>query len=76
MEAILIEPRNEDEMRIAKELIKKTKIPFLLIGEENKKKIVATKMIVIASKHPKCDLTEEEIITMAKEDEEGLYGKK
>ena len=76
MEAILIEPRNEAEMRIAKELIKKTKIPFFLIGEENKRKLAATKMIEIASRHPKYDLTEEEIITMAKEDEEGLYGGK
>ncbi len=76
METILIEPRNENEMKIAKDLIKKTDIPSFLIGEENKKKLASIKMIEIASKHPKFDLSHEEIINMMKEDEEDVYGKK
>ena len=76
MEAILIEPRNEDEMKAATELIKKANIPFFVIGEENKKKLAVTKMMEIASRHPKYDLSEEEIINMVSEDEADLYGKK
>ncbi|MEO6839039.1 MAG: hypothetical protein ABI261_04775 [Ginsengibacter sp.] len=76
MEAILIEPRNGAEMKVARELIKKMNIPFFIIGEENKKKLAATKMMEIASKHPKYDLSDEEIVNMVSEDEEDLYGKK
>jgi len=76
MEAILIEPRNEDEMKVAKELIEKSTIPSFFIGEESKKKLAAIKMIEIASKHPKFDLSDEEIINIMKEDEEDVYGKK
>jgi methylthioribose-1-phosphate isomerase len=76
MEAILIEPRNENEMKVVKELIGKTDIPSFFIAEENKKKLAAIKMIEIASRHPKFDLSDEEIINMVKEDESDVYGKK
>lgn len=76
MEAILIEPRNEDEMKMAKEFIKKTDIPSFVISEESKKKLASNKMLEIASKHPKFNLSDEEIINMMKEDEDDIYGKK
>jgi hypothetical protein len=76
MEAILIEPRNENEMKMAKELIKKTDIPSFLISEESKKKLASIKMIEIAAKHPKFNLPDEEIINMMKEEEDDVYGKK
>ncbi len=76
MEAILIEPRNENEMKVVKAIIGKTEIPSFLIGEENKKKLAAIKMMEIASRHPKFILSDEEIINMVKEDEDDIYGKK
>lgn len=76
MEAILIEPRNENEMRLATEFINKSEIPSFIISEESKKKLAIDKMIEIASKHPKFNLSEEEIINMMKEDENNIYGKK
>lgn len=75
MEAILIEPRNENEMKVAKELIKKTDIPSFLIGEKNKKKLAAIKMTEISSRHPKFNLSDEEIINMMKDGDE-VYEKK
>ncbi len=76
MDAILIEPRNENEMRTVKALIGKTDIPSFFIGEENKKKLVAIKMMEIASNHPKSEITDDEIITMMQEGEDDVYGKK
>ena len=76
MEAILIEPRNENEMKVVKALMQENNIPSFFIGEENKRKLAAIKMIEIASRHPKFDLSDEEIINMMKEDEDDVYGKK
>ena len=76
MDAILIEPRNENEMRTVKDLINKTDIPSFFIGEENKKRLAAIKMIEIASNHPKFDLADDEVISMMKEGEDDVYGKK
>ena len=76
MEAILIEPRNENEMEMAREFIKKTEIPSFFISEESKKKLAVNKMIEIASEHPKYNISDKEIINMMKEDEGDIYGKK
>lgn len=76
MDAILIEPRNENEMRTVQAILNKTDIPSFFIGEENKKKLAAIKMIEIASNHPKFDLADDEIISMMKEGEDDVYGKK
>lgn len=76
MEAILIEPKNENEMKVVKAIIGKTDIPSFLISEENKKKLATIKMMEIASRHPKFNLSDEEIINMVKEDEDDIYGKK
>ncbi|WP_462252221.1 hypothetical protein [Ferruginibacter sp.] len=53
---------------------KKKKV-VLDINDISKKYFAGLKMIEIADKHPKFEISDEEIITMLKEDENGIYKK-
>ena len=75
MESILLEPKNDDDITAIKELALKLGIEMFPIGEKNKRFLAGLKMIEIAEKHPKFDLTDEEIMNMVKENEEKYYKK-
>ncbi len=45
------------------------------INDTNKKYLAGLKMTEIADKQPKFEISDEEIITMLKEDENGIYKK-
>ena len=75
MESILLEPKNDDDLLAIKELALKLGIEIFPISEKNKRFLAGLKMIEIAEKHPKFDLTDEEIMNMVKENEEKYYKK-
>jgi hypothetical protein len=75
MESILLEPKNDADFTAIKELALKLGIEMFPISEKNKRFLAGLKMIEIAEKHPKFDLTDEEIMNMVKENEEKYYNK-
>lgn len=73
MEAILLEPNNDADLAAIKQLARKLGIELFPISEKNRKFLAGLKMIEIAEKHPKFDLTDEEIFNMVKENEEKYF---
>ena len=74
MEAILVAPKNEKEQEILNNFLKSNGISGLVISEKMKRYIACLKMVEIAEKHPKFDISDEEIINMLREDENEIYG--
>lgn len=75
MEALLLEPKNQQELDFLKNFLKKNGIAAFSISDVNKKYLAGLKMTEIADKHPKFEISEEDIINMLKEDENDIYGK-
>ena len=77
MEAILIEPKNEEEKQKVENLLNELGIKnsSVSLSEKQKRYLAGLKMIEIASRHPKFDISDEEIMNMLKESEEEVYGK-
>lgn len=77
MEAILIEPANENEKQKIENLLNELGVKNLSVSlsEEQKKYLAGLKMIEIANRHPKFDISDEDIAAMGKEIEEEVYGK-
>ncbi len=76
MESILIEPRDEKEMNIIKKILSKLGFVSEVISERERKLLAGAKAADIAKNHPKFDLSDDEIMSMVKEAEEEIYGKK
>ena len=76
MDAILIEPRNENELNILKKILSKLGLPLHLVSEKDRKMFAGAKAVEIAKNHPRYNLSDDEIISMVKEVEEEVYGKK
>jgi replication initiation and membrane attachment protein DnaB len=76
MDAILIEPRNKKELSALKKIIAKLGLASLIVTEKEKKIIAGYKAVEIARDHPKYDISEEDILSMVKEAEVEIYGKK
>jgi len=77
MEVILIEPKNEEEKQkvenILNELgIKNSLVPFT---DEQRRYLAGLQMIEIAKKHPKFDISDEEIAQMGKNIEAEIYAR-
>ena len=75
MEVLLLEPKNQQELDSLKNFLSKNGIAAFSISDANKKYLAGLKMTEIADKHPKIEISEEEIINMLKEDENDIYGK-
>ncbi|MEI9955179.1 MAG: hypothetical protein WDM90_02480 [Ferruginibacter sp.] len=75
MEALLLEPKTQQELDSLKNFLSKNGIASFSISDANKKYLAGLKMTEIADKHPKFKVTDEEIINMLKEDENDIYGK-
>ena len=77
MEALLIRPKNEEELNEIKEFIKQKKLDVNLINEKQQKIFATTMMTAIADSHKKYDAKEvEDIINQMKEEDEKIYGRK
>ena len=75
MEAILIAPKNKTEEEMVNNFLKSTGIPSFIVSEKMRRYLAGLEMIEIAEKHPKFNVSEEEIKNMLKEGEEKVYGK-
>ena len=75
MEVLLLEPKNQQELDSLKNFLSKNGIAAFSISDANKKYLAGLKMTEIADKHPKFEISEEDIINMLKEDENDIYGK-
>ena len=73
MDAILLEPNNDADIAAIKQLALKLGIDVFPISEKNRRFLAGLKMIEVAEKHPKFDLTDEEILNMVKENEEKYF---
>jgi len=76
MEAIYIEPKNNKELELLKKIAELIGAKSHVLSDKEKKYLAGLKMVEIAEKHPKYDISDEEILNMAKEAEEEVYGKK
>jgi hypothetical protein len=77
MEALLIRPKNEEELNEIKEFVKQKKLDVNLINEKQQKLFATTMMTVIADSHKKYNEKEvEDIIIQMKEEDEKIYGRK
>jgi hypothetical protein len=76
MKAIILEPKNEAELKAIEELATKLGIDSFTITEKTRQHLAGIKMVEIAEKHPKYDLSDEEIMNLFHEDEEEFYKKK
>ena len=75
MEAILVSLKNENEKEILNNFLKFNGITGFVISDKMKRYLAGLEMIEIAERHPKFDISDEEIINMLKENEEEIYGK-
>jgi hypothetical protein len=75
MEGIYIEPATPKELELLKKIAELIGAKTLILSEKEKRYLAGLKMVEIAEKHPKYDISDEEIMTMAKEVEENIYGK-
>ncbi len=75
MEALILEPKTQQELESLKSFLSKNGIASFTISDTNKKYLAGLKMTEIADKHPKFEVSEEEIINLLKEDENDIYGK-
>jgi hypothetical protein len=75
MEALILEPKTQQELESLKIFLSKNGIASFTISDANKKYLAGLKMTEIADKHPKFEVSDEEIINMLKEDENDIYGK-
>ena len=75
MEAILVAPKNEKEQEILESFLKFNGISGFTISERMKRYLTGLEMVEIGKRHPKFDISDEEIINMVKEAEEEVYGK-
>ena len=67
MNAIILEPNTDADIAAIKQLALKLGIDLFPVSEKNRRFLAGLKMIEIAEKHPKFDLTDEEILSMVKE---------
>ena len=75
MDGIYIEPLNLKELELLKKIAELIGADARIITDKEKKYLAGLKMIEIAEKHPKFDLSDDEIMSMVKEVEEEIYGK-
>ena len=75
MESILVSLKNENEKEILNNFLKFNGITGFVISDKMKRYLAGLEMIEIAERHPKFDISDEEIINMLKEHEEEIYGK-
>jgi hypothetical protein len=75
MDALILEPKNQQELESLKIFLKENGIAAFTISDSNKKYLAGLKMTEIADKHPKFEISDEEIINMLREDENDIYGK-
>jgi hypothetical protein len=76
MEAIYIEPKNSKELELLKKIAELIGAKSHILSDKEKKLLAGLKMVEIAENHPKYDISDEEIMNMAKEVEEVVYGKR
>lgn len=76
MEAIYIEPKTEKELELLKKIAELIGAKCHILSDKEVKYLAGLKMIEIAEKHPKHNLSDEEIMNMVKEVEEEIYGKR
>jgi hypothetical protein len=75
MEALVLEPKTQQELESLKNFLSTNGIASFTISDANKKYLAGLKMTEIADKHPKFEISDEEIINLLKEDENGIYEK-
>jgi uncharacterized protein (DUF169 family) len=75
MEGIYIETATSKELELLKKIAELIGAKTLVLSEKDVKYLAGLKMVEIAERHPKYDITNEEIMTMAREVEEKIYGK-
>lgn len=76
MQVFILEPKTQQELESLKIFLSENGIASFLISDSNKKYLASLKMIEVADKHPKVEISDDEIINMLKEDENDIYGKK
>lgn len=76
MEAIYIAPKTTKELELLKKIAEIIGADAHIVSEEEKRYFAGLRMVEIAERHPKFDISDEEIRNMAKEVEEEVYGKK
>ena len=76
MEAIYIEAKNNKELELLKKIAELIGAKSYVLSDTEIKYLAGLRMVEIAEAHPKYNITEEEIMNMAKEAEEDIYGKK
>jgi hypothetical protein len=74
MDFIYVEFENEKQKVKVENFLKKEGIKFSTLDDNMKRYIAGLKMVEIAERHPKFDITDDEIINMLKEDENDIYG--
>ncbi len=77
MEAVLIDPKTEDQQKQLDEFLQKSGLEnrTVTLSEKQYKYFAGLKMIEIADKHPKFDVSYEEIEEMGKEIDEEVYAR-
>lgn len=75
MEALILEPKTQQQLDSLKKFLSKNGIASFTISDANKKYLAGLKMTEIVDKHSKFEISDEEIIDLLKEDENGIYEK-
>jgi len=75
MEAILVAPKDEKEQNLLDNFLKSNGMSGLVISKKMKRYLAGLGMVKVSEKHPKFDISENDIINMLKETEEEVYGK-
>ena len=66
---------SEEEKKILNNFLKSQGIAGIAVSEKMKRYLAGLEMIDIAERHPKFEISDEEVINMLKESEEEVYGK-
>ena len=71
----MVAPKNESEQEIIKNFLKSSGISGFTVSVRLKKYLAGLEMVEIGERHPKLEISDEEILYMLKEGEEQVYGK-
>lgn len=75
MEAIYIEPKTGKELELLQKIAELIGAKNRILTDKEIQYLAGLKMIEIAEKHPKYNISDEEITSMVKEAEEKIFGK-
>lgn len=75
MEAIYIEPKTDKELALLQKIAELIGAKSRILTDSEIKYLSGLKMVEIAEKHPKYNISDDEIMNIAKEAEERIYDK-